>query len=64
MLLADTDGFGMVVYNASTLKFCRIDSDSMKPTGLGYSVGNQFYPLQDGISSMTVIDKGTFLTRK
>jgi len=53
--MADTDGFGMVIYNASTSKFCRIDSDTMKPTGLGYFVGSQFYPLQDGISFMTIV---------
>nr|XP_012227176.1 PREDICTED: uncharacterized protein LOC105675014 isoform X1 [Linepithema humile] len=55
VFMADTDGFGMAIYNASTSKFCRIDSDSMKPTGIGYYVGNQFYPLEDGITSTAVV---------
>lgn len=62
--MSDTDGFGMVVYNTSTSKFIRIESDSMKPTGHGYTVGNQFYPLEDGIFSMTVVqNKGTLLKK-
>jgi hypothetical protein len=65
VFMSDTDGFGMVIYNASTSKFCRIESNSMRATGLGYSVGNQVSPLQDSIFSMTVVqNKGTLLTRK
>ncbi|XP_067209137.1 major royal jelly protein 1-like [Linepithema humile] len=55
VFMSDTDGFGLVVYDASTSKFCRYESESKKPSNTGFTLANQFTPLEDGIFGMAVV---------
>jgi len=59
--MTDVEGGGLVVYNARTSKLCRLESDFMKATNFSIIVGDQTYPFNDTIHSLTIIDKSKYL---
>lgn len=60
--MSDSDGFGLVIYDNSTSKLCRFESDSMRPSGTGFTLTNQFTSIRDGIFGMAVVqNKGKLL---
>ncbi|XP_067210014.1 major royal jelly protein 3-like [Linepithema humile] len=60
VFIGDSEGYGLVVYNANTSKFCRIETVFMKPIDTTFTIANQSFSLADGIVGMTVIDKNLF----
>ncbi|XP_050454831.1 major royal jelly protein 1-like [Cataglyphis hispanica] len=56
VLMADTTGYGLVVFDMQTSTFCRIESDFMKPTDTTFDVENNILS-DDGISGMTIDDE-------
>ncbi|KAL0113840.1 hypothetical protein PUN28_011283 [Cardiocondyla obscurior] len=46
-------GYGLIVYDASTNRTCRVESDYMKPSDKNFSLGNQSFTYDYGIFSMT-----------
>ncbi|XP_071634769.1 major royal jelly protein 3-like [Temnothorax longispinosus] len=55
VFIADMQGSGLVVYDASTKRMCRVESDYMKPTSTFVSVANENFTYVGGIFSMTII---------
>ncbi|XP_072767265.1 major royal jelly protein 1-like [Anoplolepis gracilipes] len=57
VLMADTKGYGLVVLDMQTSRFCRIESDFMKPTDTIFDIENCTFFLEDGILGITLVDK-------
>ncbi|KAL0117137.1 hypothetical protein PUN28_010168 [Cardiocondyla obscurior] len=55
VFMGDTEGAGLVVYNARNENLCRIESDFMKPTSWTIVVENQTYPFGDTMYGLTII---------
>ncbi|KAL0113842.1 hypothetical protein PUN28_011283 [Cardiocondyla obscurior] len=53
VFIADMKGYGLIVYDASTNRTCRVESDYMKPSDKNFSLGNQSFTYDYGIFSMT-----------
>lgn len=53
--MADVDGRGLVIYNNYLNKFCRIESDFMKPTDPVFTIEKQSFYLAVGILDLTTI---------
>ncbi|XP_011694433.1 PREDICTED: major royal jelly protein 3-like [Wasmannia auropunctata] len=60
VFMADTQGSGIVIYDSSTRRMCRVESDCMKPTDPHFSIAGQNFTYNGGISSMTVIGKDLY----
>ncbi|KYQ55036.1 Major royal jelly protein 3 [Trachymyrmex zeteki] len=56
VFMADSEGYGLVVYNSFTKSMCRIESDYMKPTDTSFSIAGKNFTYVGGIFSMTIID--------
>jgi len=56
--MTDTEGSGLVMYDSSTKRMCRVESDYMKPTDTFFSVANQNFTYEGGIFSITILDDG------
>ncbi|KAG5335505.1 MRJP5 protein, partial [Acromyrmex charruanus] len=56
VFITDTEGSGLVMYDSSTKRMCRIESDYMKPTDTFFSVANQNFTYEGGIFSVTILD--------
>ncbi|XP_011065391.1 PREDICTED: major royal jelly protein 3-like [Acromyrmex echinatior] len=56
VFITDTKGSGLVMYDSSTKRMCRIESDYMKPTDIFFSVANQNFTYEGGIFSITILD--------
>lgn len=57
--MADIEGFSLAIYNENS-SFCRVESDSMKPTDPVFTIGNDSFTLvlpQDGILGLTIINE-------
>ncbi|KAL6434505.1 hypothetical protein ACFW04_006115 [Cataglyphis niger] len=59
VLMADTTGYGLVVFDMQTSTFCRIESDYMKPTDTTFDIENHILS-GDGISGMTIDDENLY----
>ncbi|XP_018396175.1 PREDICTED: major royal jelly protein 1-like [Cyphomyrmex costatus] len=55
VFVADTVGFGLVVYDSSTERMCRVESDYMKPTDANFVINDQNVTYVRGIFSLTII---------
>ncbi|XP_018401273.1 PREDICTED: major royal jelly protein 5-like [Cyphomyrmex costatus] len=55
VFMADPVGFGLVVYDTSRKRMCRVESDYMKPTDASLSINGNNFPLDFGIYGMTII---------
>ncbi|XP_018401315.1 PREDICTED: major royal jelly protein 3-like [Cyphomyrmex costatus] len=55
VFMTDTKGSGLVMYDSSTRRMCRIESDYMKPTDIFFSVANQNFTYEGGIFSITIL---------
>nr|XP_012227139.1 PREDICTED: major royal jelly protein 1-like [Linepithema humile] len=62
VFMTDTEGYGLVVYNAKTSKLCRIESDFMIPTDVGFVIEGQSFIMADGIFSLTLINEDLYYT--
>ncbi|XP_012221338.1 major royal jelly protein 1-like isoform X2 [Linepithema humile] len=58
--MADIKGYGLVVWNAQTSKFCRFESDYMKPIDTTFTVQNESFSFNDGILGLTLIRKDLY----
>lgn len=56
--MADTEGFGLVVWKARNYEFCRVESEFMLPTNTHFTIEDGNFTLEDGILGMTLINKG------
>lgn len=54
-------GSGLVMYDASTKRMCRIESNCMKPSNSSISIGNETISYTAGMFSMTSFGKGKYL---
>ncbi|XP_029660281.1 major royal jelly protein 3-like [Formica exsecta] len=54
VLIADTTGYGLVIFDMHTLTFCRIESDFMKPTDTISDIENRIIFSNGGIFGMTL----------
>ncbi|KYN02119.1 Major royal jelly protein 1 [Cyphomyrmex costatus] len=61
VFVADTVGFGLVVYDSSTERMCRVESDYMKPTDANFVINDQNVTYVRGIFSLTIISNGKYL---
>lgn len=59
VLMADTTGYGLVVFDMQTSTFCRIESDFMKPTDTTFEMENHTLS-DDGIFGMTIDDESKY----
>ncbi|KYN02118.1 PREDICTED: major royal jelly protein 1-like [Cyphomyrmex costatus] len=55
VFVADSIGFGLVVYDSSTERMCRVESDYMKPTDANFVIDDQNVTYGGGIFSLTII---------
>ncbi|XP_018396173.1 PREDICTED: major royal jelly protein 1-like [Cyphomyrmex costatus] len=55
VFVADSIGFGLVVYDSSTERMCRVESDYMKPTDANFVIDDQNVTYVRGINSLTII---------
>ncbi|KAL6265635.1 hypothetical protein P5V15_002429 [Pogonomyrmex californicus] len=62
IFMADSEGYGLIVYNSSTSKFCRIEHKFMKPTAAYFTIANQSFYLPDGIIPITIIYNDLYYT--
>lgn len=53
--MADTKGFGLVVYDASKQRMCRVESIYMKPTDTDFSIANKTFSYEGGIFTLTMV---------
>jgi len=60
--MADTKGYGMVVYDSSRKHMCRVESDYMKPTNTTFLVDGDIFTYVGGIFSMTIMGDGKYST--
>ncbi|KAG5320207.1 MRJP1 protein, partial [Pseudoatta argentina] len=52
VFITDTKGSGLVMYDSSAKRMCRIESDYMKPTDTFFSVANQNFTYEGGIFNL------------
>ncbi|KYN19172.1 Major royal jelly protein 1 [Trachymyrmex cornetzi] len=62
VFIADSGGNGLVVYDSSKKRICRVESDYMKPTDGSFSVASQNFTMDFGILGMTIIDDDFYYT--
>ncbi|XP_018343233.1 PREDICTED: major royal jelly protein 1-like [Trachymyrmex septentrionalis] len=62
VFIADSGSYGLVVYDSSKKRMCRVESDYMKPTDTSFSVADKNFTLEYGILGMTVIDDDFYYT--
>ncbi|XP_018401268.1 PREDICTED: major royal jelly protein 1-like [Cyphomyrmex costatus] len=63
IFMADVQGKGLVVYDSSAKRMCRVESDYMIPTESFVSIANQKVPYNGGIwSIVTLYDELYYLT--
>ncbi|XP_072767235.1 major royal jelly protein 3-like isoform X2 [Anoplolepis gracilipes] len=61
--ITDTEGHGLIIYNAKTSKFKRIESNYMKPSHTNFfTKDNRNFTLEEGIFGLTIIDKELYYT--
>ncbi|XP_020295055.1 major royal jelly protein 1-like [Pseudomyrmex gracilis] len=62
VLIGDTDGFGLVIYDAPTSNICRIESEYMNPIETSFNLdnGTSLDFSLDGLFGMTFIGKDLF----
>ncbi|XP_018396201.1 PREDICTED: major royal jelly protein 5-like [Cyphomyrmex costatus] len=60
IFMADTGGYGLVVYDSSTERMCRVESDYMKPTDIYFSIAHTNFTYVGGIYSMTILEEQLF----
>ncbi|XP_018346756.1 PREDICTED: major royal jelly protein 3-like [Trachymyrmex septentrionalis] len=56
VFMTDTEGSGLVVYESSTKRMCRVESDYMKPVNTFFSVAKQNFTHEGGIFSITIVN--------
>ncbi|KYN10301.1 Major royal jelly protein 5 [Trachymyrmex cornetzi] len=49
VFMADAGGCGLVVYDSSKKRICRVESDYMKPTDVSFSVASKNFTMEYGI---------------
>ncbi|XP_028046879.2 major royal jelly protein 1 [Monomorium pharaonis] len=60
MLMTDGGTNGLAVYNLYTSKFCRVETEFMKPTNTTFTIENITYNCQEGVMHLTIFDKGKY----
>ncbi|KAL0113836.1 hypothetical protein PUN28_011281 [Cardiocondyla obscurior] len=55
IFIADMQGYGLIVYDSSTKRMCRVESDYMRPTDGFVSIANDNFTYINGIFSMTTL---------
>ncbi|XP_011694546.1 PREDICTED: major royal jelly protein 3-like [Wasmannia auropunctata] len=60
IIMADVRGNGLVVYDSSTKRICRVESDYMKPTDTLVTIGNVTFPYANGPFSVTVLNDDVY----
>ncbi|XP_072763523.1 major royal jelly protein 1-like [Anoplolepis gracilipes] len=59
--IVDTEGYGLIIYNAKTFKFKRIESNYMKPSDIHFFIkDNRTFTIEEGIFGLTIIDKDLY----
>lgn len=59
VLIADTTGYGLVIFDMHTSTFCRIESDFMKPTDT-IDIENRIIFSDGGIFGMTLDNESKY----
>ncbi|XP_036141242.1 major royal jelly protein 1 isoform X2 [Monomorium pharaonis] len=60
LLIADGVENGLVVYNPHISKFCRIESEFMKPTNATFTIENITFNFAEGITHLATTDKDLY----
>ncbi|XP_011698378.1 PREDICTED: major royal jelly protein 3-like [Wasmannia auropunctata] len=60
VFITDTAGYGLVVYNSNTSKFCRIETEFMKPNRKTFTIENISFNLTDGIHHLAIVHKDLY----
>ncbi|XP_011699237.1 PREDICTED: major royal jelly protein 3-like isoform X2 [Wasmannia auropunctata] len=60
IIMTDMEGNGLVVYDLSTKRMCRVESDYMKPTDTLVTIGNVTFPFANGPFSVTVLNEDVY----
>ncbi|XP_018401321.1 PREDICTED: major royal jelly protein 3-like [Cyphomyrmex costatus] len=55
VFIADSGGSGLIVYDSSTKRMCRVESDYMKPTDTSFSILSKSFTYEGGIFSLTIL---------
>ncbi|XP_011694431.1 PREDICTED: major royal jelly protein 3-like [Wasmannia auropunctata] len=55
IIMAEMQGYGLVVYDSSTKRMCRIEADNMKPTDTFYSINGYNITYVGGPLGVTII---------
>ncbi|XP_018367866.1 PREDICTED: major royal jelly protein 3-like [Trachymyrmex cornetzi] len=56
VFITDSGGSGLIMYDSSRKRMCRIESDYMKPTDTSFSTAGENYTFEGGIASLTILD--------
>ncbi|CAL1679839.1 unnamed protein product [Lasius platythorax] len=58
--ITDTEGYGLIIYDARNSTFCRIESDFMKPKDTIFITKDKTFNLTEGIFSLAIINKDLY----
>ncbi|KAG5320206.1 MRJP1 protein, partial [Pseudoatta argentina] len=53
IFVSDSGGSGLVMYDSSRKRMCRIESDYMKPTDTSFSIAGDNFMFEGGVTSLT-----------
>ncbi|KAG5322647.1 MRJP3 protein, partial [Acromyrmex heyeri] len=55
IFVSDSGGSGLVMYDSSRKRMCRIESDYMKPTDTSFSIAGDNFMFEGGVASLTIL---------